>query len=88
MNYVICVDVKYQHPVRLRFLGSGPPGFFGRGMLLLWIERMPHQRRRSPDARLQRQKGEGLEVKRDDNNDNDDNDAAGVEEAAGRPKKE
>lgn len=24
----------YQHPLRLLLLGSGPPGFFGRGMVL------------------------------------------------------
>lgn len=29
----------YQHPLRLLLLGSGPPGFFGRGMLLSPVKR-------------------------------------------------
>lgn len=29
----------YQHPLRLLLLGSGPPGFFGRGMVLSPVRR-------------------------------------------------
>lgn len=29
----------YQHPLRLLLLGSGPPGFFGRGMVLSPVKR-------------------------------------------------
>lgn len=31
--------IMYQHPLRLLLLGSGPPGFFGRGMVLSPVRR-------------------------------------------------
>ena len=35
LNDVTGMDLKHQHPLRLRFFGSGPPGFLGRGIVVL-----------------------------------------------------
>lgn len=34
----------YQQPFRLRFFGSGPPGFFGRGMEMMGAAAAGHER--------------------------------------------
>ena len=36
--------MTYQQPLRLRFFGSGPPGFFGRGMGMMCVVAACHER--------------------------------------------